>query len=265
LDPCLDHESVTAQVEDWLGRDEIDARLRIVIDEAEGVPYFTIALGGAARQGRSFPNLPSECQEQPRAVALSIALAVDALLPGSVHAGPRAAQWILGLDLGALTPLPAKPALGAGASLSHGLAPWFRPALGFLVLSATDQPVTDQGPARFDVRAAVLRLSGCFVMHPGDGTLALGACPGVWLGPLTTSASGVSSPRSETELWGALATALELHVRLGTSIGLHVGADVMFAMHKSSVEVWGGDGKPASERPFPRVLGAVRLGPTIFF
>ena len=265
LNPCLDRELLAGEIERWLGRDSIDARIRIRVGEAERVPFFSIALAGQPRLTRAFPSPPRDCDDQRRAIGLSIALAVDALSEGR-HGPPPPLKWLLGIDGAVTTRLPASPGIGGSIAASLAVLPWFRPTLGAFFAASTDQDLGRDLPVRFETRILAMRAEACFVAHPGATLrLALAACAGTFLGALTTVAAGLPDARTETELWAPLSTALELHVRLTGAFGLHVGGDALFPLRRTQVEVADSNGKIAAERAFPRAIVLVRFGPTIFF
>ncbi|MCA9706524.1 MAG: hypothetical protein KDK70_11795 [Myxococcales bacterium] len=90
LDPgitCLEHDRLTEQVVTWLGRDELDPRLAVVVEGSPTEPdtlRFILEARGEPIAERVFAPGPSRCQDLHAVVALAIALAIDATVLESV-------------------------------------------------------------------------------------------------------------------------------------------------------------------------------------
>ncbi|MCA9650899.1 MAG: hypothetical protein KC501_13370 [Myxococcales bacterium] len=78
---CLEQDRLTEQVVGWLGADELDPRLTVVVEgdriEARTL-RFTLRDRGRVLAERTFAPGPSRCDDLHAVVALAIALAVDA-------------------------------------------------------------------------------------------------------------------------------------------------------------------------------------------
>ncbi|MBM4362775.1 MAG: hypothetical protein FJ104_08845, partial [Deltaproteobacteria bacterium] len=120
VSPCLAPGTLAEEVEEWLGRDRVDARLRVRVDALADRSVFSISLGSATPHARAFPELPADCEAQRRTVALSIALAIDALAPAAPGRS-IALRPSISVDVVASTPWPAGSGLGGAVSL--GIAP----------------------------------------------------------------------------------------------------------------------------------------------
>ncbi len=94
LDPgatCLEHDRLSEQVVTWLGRDDVDPRLTVVVqgDEREvRTLRFTLHDRGTLIAERDFAPGPSRCDDLHSVVALAIALALDATVLDSVGVTP---------------------------------------------------------------------------------------------------------------------------------------------------------------------------------
>ncbi|HEU4535200.1 MAG TPA: hypothetical protein VFS00_13825, partial [Polyangiaceae bacterium] len=80
---CWTSESLVAAVRAWLKRDEVDERLAIEVRHLRGPPervIFVVRRPGARASERAFSDLRLPCDDQRAAVALSIALSIDATL-----------------------------------------------------------------------------------------------------------------------------------------------------------------------------------------
>jgi hypothetical protein len=263
LNPCLVRPLLIEEIEDWLERNSVDARLRVKVGEENGTLRFSIALAGGERSMHQFPDLPGDCAGQRRAVALSIALAIDAISPVSARPKPNPSAALAAY--GSLsTALPERVGEGGGVLARKAVSRWFWPSLGVFVGVAPNQVLRAALPVRFDTWLAAVRVEGCFVV-PAIPKLDFVACAGPWLGSLTTVAHGIADAGSDTEFWGAMSAALELHVRLLPAFGFHVGGDGVFAIRRSKVQVNTSEGLVAAERELPRTMGMLRFGPVVFF
>lgn len=258
--PCFDVQSLSDEVEHWLERDSVDSRLRVHVYEVQDSVTFSIALGSRQPLVRTFGELPDDCAARRSAVALSIALAIDAVAPPRARNAPR---WMISGSPALSTPYPDAVAFGGQATVEAAVTPSFRPALGALVAVAADQPVRSDLPVRFDAWLAAARLYGCWVIPVSDAGFSL--CAGPWLGASSTVARGLDDARSETRFFWAAAVALELEVHFTRTFGLLAGIDGLGALRKSAVRVADADGNTVAERALPRFVGTFRLGPAAFF
>jgi hypothetical protein len=265
LNPCFDRQALTDAIERWLERSTVDARLRVHVSTDAGVPSFSIRLGDDAPLVRTFEERPKDCDAERDTVALSIALAIDALS----SATPRSRDPVFKLGVSGLvtTPWPNTVNWGAATSLRAQLFQHFEPEFALLFAASGEQSLTERGaasPARFDARLILARASACFTTDLFQATTAI-ACAGLTAGPSTVSASGLVDSRSETRMWWAATGTVELRFRLTSAFGLHVGADVMAALRRGTLRVENTAGQPVSVEAFPGVLGVFRVGPTAFF
>jgi hypothetical protein len=82
---CIARAELLASVEVWLGRSAIDPSIRIQVEEAEpGKPRFVVLREGRPAAERRFKGGSIPCPDLRAAVALAIALAIDATILQSV-------------------------------------------------------------------------------------------------------------------------------------------------------------------------------------
>jgi hypothetical protein len=89
---CLEHDALIEHVRTWLRRDEVDARLAIVVDEEEVGASFVITRDGAPVAVRRFDRLPEACPDRRAALGLAIALALDAAVLDALQSTGRPAD-----------------------------------------------------------------------------------------------------------------------------------------------------------------------------
>lgn len=199
LDPgatCLEHDRLVEQVVTWLERDELDARLTVVVvgDPTEvRTLRFTLQDRGKPIAERTFAPGPSSCDDLHAVVALALALAVDATVLESVGIAPtlpaeaipepppepepepaptvamepsplpdlepRRRAWALRAQLRGLLTVGVPPTLGGGGQL--GLEAGWRDLvdvqLGVLATSAGAEPV-DAGAQTAGQASLLVRL-----------------------------------------------------------------------------------------------------------
>lgn len=263
VSPCFDRESLADEIEHWLGGRVVDSRLRIKVTRTRDALSFSIALEDKPAQYRDFDEVPADCAGERRMLALSIALAIDAVSPRTSREAPRA-TFALHADGLLATSASERPAIGAGIDLRAKVTPVFWPGIGVVGALAKDQPVRDDLPARFDNSIAAVRLEACFLL-PASKVVDVAACAESLLGTSAVAASGVAEPTTDRQFWSAAALTAELHVRLTESFGIHAGLDGLLAVRPGQVQVLDATGAPAVARDLPRFAAAFRLGPSAYF
>ena len=263
VSPCFDRESLADEIEHWLERRVVDSNLRIKVTRTRESLSFAISLGDKPAQFRDFDDVPADCAGERRMLALSIALAIDAVSPKA----PRDAssnRFALFADGLVSTSASDRPALGGGASVRTKLTPAFWPGIGIVAAVAKDQPVRDDVAARFDSSVTAARLEACLVF-PASRLLDVAACAEYLLGSSTVAARAVDDANVDRQFWSAAGLAAELHVRFTKGFGIHVGLDGLLAVRPGRVQVLDAAGAPAVERDLPRWSAAFRLGPSAYF
>jgi hypothetical protein len=76
--PCIEQERLAALTASWLGYDQIDARLEIAVElHSDAAIAFELRNDGAVKVEREMPA-PENCADRHAALALAIAMAIDA-------------------------------------------------------------------------------------------------------------------------------------------------------------------------------------------
>lgn len=266
--PCFDRDSLADAVEEWLGRDTVDGRVtRIQIRASQGLLSFSIELGAQTPTTREFPELPRDCVEQRSAIALSLALAIDALesdLPPALAEPPPSFQ--LNLHATATTGLPSALAVGGGLGFEWRPSPGLGLRLGIMgVTDTAEQRLQDELVFRYRTRLLTARADGCGRLDVGDWEAV--ACVGVMTGSLWTVSGGQFDGQTDAHGWYAGVASAELRLAGSRTVGLMLGVDLIVPLRAIRIAVRDGDDPDVlvAWRDFPSVIGALRLGPTLSF
>ena len=79
---CLELTTLAPAVGRWLGRDEIDRRISVVVRREDGAVVYELQRDDVLVGQRRVTNLPEACSELTTALALSIAVAIEATFFG---------------------------------------------------------------------------------------------------------------------------------------------------------------------------------------
>jgi hypothetical protein len=267
----------------WLERDHVDERISVHVlggnSDANEVA-FAITFEKQHRAERKIDDAPEDCDQFHSALALSIALAIDATLMDAQRAHETepdvpSDEELLAED----DPTPAyfRLALGAFAHATSGLLTDLAPAasarieLGFvrwldLRAGALASRVGDQRlpgvDGRFDVDLIAGRVDGCALY--GVTQLRLLACAGGMAGSFRTRGEAFSARSfTQPELWLALVGGVELQAEITSWFALGVAVDLAVPLQRRDIDVRGPDGKPIarSERQLTAVGVVVGAGP----
>ncbi len=263
LSPCFDRQSLADEVARWLERGTVDGRVHVTIRQIDGDLGFVIRFGDQEPLVRRFPELPRDCPGELRAVALSIALAVDAITPKGAGFEP-ARRFRLSAQSVLTTPAPEHPGIGGAVGLRIHVADWFSPQIGVLAAVAPSQSVSADSAARFDAWWTLVQAAGC-AETGASRVVRLGACLGVLGGAATVVARGIPDDRTESAVYGAVAGSATLLVRLADTVGLDVAADALLPFRPGRVRVLDASGRVAASRDLPRFAGMLRIGPAFLF
>jgi hypothetical protein len=262
LSPCFDRASLTDAIERWLDRSTVDARLRIRVASVDGAPSFSIQLGSEAPLVRRFESGGTDCDAERDALALSIALAIDALSSKSVTEHDPTLN--LGLDGLVTTPWPNRVALGAALRFGLRASRHFAPEVDVSLVETGSQSVPQASTASFAVRLIMARVSGCYLQSPIK-RVDVGGCGGLALGPATVSASGLTDSRSETQWYLAADLSFYVRFRVTRGFAIRAGADILASLRRGTLQVEGDGGQPLFAERLPFLSGVFRLGPEASF
>ncbi len=264
--PCFDRDSLADEVEEWLGRGHVDGRISsIQVRASQGILSFSIEVNGQAPSAREFPELPRDCVEMRGAIGLSLALAIDALesdlAPVEVHDD---AVFSVGAQALVTTGIPSALGLGGQIDVQWRPSRWLGIKVGiFGIVSATEQDL-DQDSFRYRVRWWSGRGDLC-ARGPLGSHWELAGCTGFQWGQLTTLAGGRFEGKV-THGWYAVSGGIELALAGNGPLGLTLAVEAVVPLRDLRVVVAGEEpGEIVAQREFPRVIGAVRLGPTLSF
>ncbi len=280
---CLEHDRLARRVARWLERDQVDERIRVHVlgssSDADEVA-FVISFGGKHRAERKIEDAPEDCDQLHSALALSIALAIDATLMDEQRG--HAAEPDVPSDEELLAEDPPPPAyfrlaFGAFAHATSGLLTDLAPAasarieVGFvhwldLRAGALASRVGDQrlpgADGRFDVDLVAGRLDVCALY--GLAQLRLLACAGGVVGSFRTRGEDFSGRSfTQPELWLALVGGVELQAEITAWFALAVAVDLAVPLKSRGIQVVGPDGGSMvlSERELTAVGVLVGAGP----
>lgn len=85
---CVERERLAEHVEAWLGRDGLDPRLDVIAREREDAVEFQLRRDGEVRVERTIDPAPRDCADRQAALALAIALAIDASVLDTIVPAP---------------------------------------------------------------------------------------------------------------------------------------------------------------------------------
>ena len=259
---CLAADKLVRRVERWLNDTKVDARISVHVLGDESEPYtvsFSIDRGdGHPPAVRRIDDAPADCDQLHSALALSIALAIDASIPGggpgrldlpddetlvappkqpavqTTESGyPRLAIAVLGqLSTGLLT---SELGYGAEARLETSLLPWLDLRLGGLFAVVGDQRVAPV-PGTFDASIFAGRADVCGALSPTDG-LRLVACATGALGQFRTVGHDYSHSEAETSLWAAAGGGIEVQAEAQDRLAFLVSVDLLLPFARRTILV----------------------------
>lgn len=279
---CLERERLVRRVERWLQRDRVDATLRVEVhgDRADRHKVvFVIDRGEGDRALRAIDDGPPDCDQLHAALALSIALAIDANLglgsepapelpdDDALLAGKETPRY---LKLGAALMLHATSGLltdvsaGASARLEIGFMPWLDLRLGAFGSTVDGQTIPDVSPGTFAARLLAGRADGC-VAHP-IAKLRLMACAGGMAGVFVAEGNGFAGdPGTDPQAWAALVGGFELQAELARWLALAVAVDLVVPFGTRTIQVVDPLGNPSRPRTLTSVAVLVGAGPVLRF
>lgn len=293
---CLDEARLQRRVARWLERDTVDARIWVDVFGGEGPRdvRFVVRRLGEEPAHRKLQSVPEPCDQLHAAVALSVALAIDATL---LDAGDPPAEQALAppeadpVEAGSplLPPPPEGPnayqpraSVGAGAGLTSGMVPgqgpaaalmagfspvrWLELRVGGLATMANGLNVPNV-PGGYSAWIAVGQLQACALTHASEGLL-LTTCVGAELGGFGSRGSdgfpGGGAPPATTRFASVLAGVsgeVRVHGRLSLALDLSLHAP----LQSRRIEVTYPDGRPAAFTELSLLSLSATLGPVYRF
>jgi hypothetical protein len=250
---CLAADKLIRRVERWLEQARVDARIRVHVrgdsDEPTRVA-FSIDRGDGEQAERVIENAPTDCDQLHSALALSIALAIDAtLLDGTADlpddeallgeeeepepAEPAYFRLAVGAFGQASSGLLTDVALGASARVEVSFLSFLDLRIGGMFATVSDQRL-GEAEGRFDATLWAVRadVCGALALIP---ELRLLACAAGLGGPFRTVGYDLLDAEPQSEPWFAVGGGLEAQVSLSPSVALAVAADLILPLAKRSI------------------------------
>lgn len=281
---CLVRERLINRVARWLQRTTIEAPLRVVVRGDAVLPtrvFFSVVREPGDSAERRLDNAPSDCDQMHSAVALSIALAIEATLQhpltasGEVPAAPiKAPGWqrpppirhphlelavLGGATIGVLT----APALGGSSRMSISPLSWLEISIAGLATHVTGETI-DQIAGSFSETVFAVGLDACFGGQTVQG-VGFFMCVGGRAGAFRSAGDGYTRDRTETSGWWALAGSGQGRFWVSGGVGVATSVEALYSLVPRDLSVRGVEGAPNHVRPVPRLGLSVTLGPVFRF
>lgn len=282
---CLDRDRLIDRVARWLQRTTIEAPLRVVVRGDSELPtrvFFSVVREPGESAERRLDNAPSDCDQMHSAVALSIALAIEATLQHPLTAAgelPQAADkapgWqrppparhahlelavLGGASIGVLT----APAFGGAPRLSVSPLSWLEISIVGLVTHVTGEKV-DLVAGSFTETVIAGGVDACF---GGETVQAVGffMCVGGRGGTFRSSGSGFNMrSRTLTEGWWALAGSGQGRFWVSRGVGIATSVEALYSLVPRDLSILGVAGAPDHVRHVPQLGLSVTVGPVFRF
>lgn len=265
---CLSADKLIRRVERWLNQTKVDARIRVHVRGDESKPnkvQFSIDRGdGLSPAVRRIDDAPQDCDQLHSALALSVALAIDASIlggaPGPVElpdddelldddeptAPPhlRVSLAVFGqLSTGLLA---SDVSLGAAGRLEAGFVPWLDLRLGALFGAVSDQRL--QGvPGTYSATIVAGRADVCVAYSPAD-VLRMVVCASGVLGKFHTIGYGYTPSEEESSLWTAAGGGIELQMQALDQLAFALSVDLLIPFARRTILVLDPAGTTLAER-----------------
>lgn len=294
---CLVRERLAAHLVMWLERDRIDAGLSVEVVGDPDDPYaatFVIARDAVRASPRSLGRIPDDCQALHAAVALAVAVAVDASVwdaalratPPTVAAPPTAA--------GAVPEAPPEPPALAPARDEPRASPRDRTGAlarigGSLAVGLTD------GAAYGGNLGAILRLrrridlelAGTALVGPHGAlaggrvravlghvdarvcgrleprTAVLRACIATGVGAMQVSGRTYAEARTTTVPWVALGPSFDVAIPRTGRVAFAAMLELWVPVVRTNMVALGEGGAPAAAKGLPPLGAVLSIGPIV--
>lgn len=286
---CLDHDRLVERVMRWREFADVDASLRVRVRGDAHEPtriFFSVVRAGIEPTERTLDNAPEDCDQLHSAVALSIALAIDALLSSERQPPLPAAEAKSERNRPApsFNPEPSGPglyvelALLAGASvgvlpdtavvlvprLQITPLPWLAVSAAGIFTTAENLNV-GSAPGRYDAAMLAIGLDGC---AGGETTerFSFFMCVGARGGGFATNGYGFENRQRSTRRWWAVAASGQARAWILKTVGIGVSVEALFALAARDLVATSADEEaPPQVRTLSRFGISVSGGPVFRF
>jgi hypothetical protein len=282
---CLDRARLIDRVARWLQRTTVEAPLRVVVRGDSELPtrvFFSVVREPGDSAERRLDNAPSDCDQLHSAVALSIALAIEATLGHSLTASgeipdtpiptpgwqrPQPARRVHlelavlgGASVGVLT----APAVAGAPRLSVSPWSWLEIAFVGLGTHVTGERVT-QVIGSFKETVLAGGLDACF---GGETVQAVGffMCVGGRAGTFRSEGDGFNSKdHTRSSAYWALSGSGQGRFWISSGIGIATSVEALYSLVPRDLSVLGTDGSPDFVRHVSSLGLNVTVGPVFRF
>lgn len=283
---CLEEARLERRVARWLERQTVEEGMQIRVaggEEADEARFVLLRRGGHPTE-RDLEQIPGDCGDLHSAVALSIALAIDASLLGSLgEPSPVTPQ----------SPSPALPvpdleqpqetghwSVSAGVGLGFAHLPKLAPGALFAVHYAPAQAL------EFRMQGRLLRLSGvkwpdlegihynatlstvalyaCAMVEP-TASISVGACLKGAGGSFRTSATGLEEAAAVAHGYWSIGAALELRIGFSETLGVRLAGEFDLPLANRTLAITEGTDEAAHERKMFPIAAFVAVAPYLRF
>ena len=285
---CLNRERLLARIVRWREGAGVDPGVVVAVrgdSQLSTRVYFSVSRATDAPTERILENAPSDCDQLHSAVALSIALAIDALFttertqplpaadaqPVITHEPPgarrsHAYKLELGLFIGASVGVVPGMAAAAVPRLQLSISPWLTFALEGVGTYANDVSFTS-GSGVVDTRV----LGGGGDVCVGGETVermsfvvCAGARGGMFMAKGDRLGPGLDKITS-TRPWWALAASGQARAWIVPNVGIGLGIEALFALSTRNLVVTDQAKSVTQRLGVPRVGLAISVGPVFQF
>lgn len=275
---CLEAAPLAEHLRAWLRRDRVDARLAVVVEETEHGAALVILRDGAPSAARRFDALPTACADRRAAVALAIALAIDAAVldelvperappvaatpasPSPEAPTPSTPFARLELAAEAQLLLEVLPEVAAGWQIGARVVLDRTVEVG-LAAMVTSVAGADLQPGRVDAQLVGARVDAC-LRREDDVTLR--GCLGVAGGAGRGQGRDLPSARESLVPYFGLLGRLGVAIRLHDALALEIAADAWVALVRPRFDYLAG-GEITASATLPIAGGSGSLGLAVRF
>jgi hypothetical protein len=279
---CLEEVRLVDRIARWLQRTTVEAPLRVHVRGDRELPtrvFFAVVREPGDAAERRLDNAPSDCDQLHSAVALSIALAIEATLQaagegGAVSADPQPTPgWRrkspgrpMHLDLAVLGGASVGVLTGASLAGTPRIAlsplPWLEIAVVGLATHLGGETV-EQVRGSFSSTVLAGGLDACIGAETAQG-VGFFMCVGGRAGAFRSSGD-FEVDRQSASIWGALAASGQGRFWLSGGFGLGTSVEALYTLTPRNLTVRGRNGAPARMREVQNFGLSVTIGPVFRF
>lgn len=285
---CLEHDRLVARIQRWREHTAVDPSLRVEVRGNAQDPtliFFFVERSGSPRAERVLRAAPAECDQLHSAVALSIALAVDAMLSGSGDAPPPApldappprverseeasadSTYEPTLDLaayvGAGVSLLPGTTLIAVPRLQLGVLPWLAFGLEGLATRTSDETIQN-APGAYDAALVAGGVDACFGGTPTPA-VSLFACVGGRGGVFWTRGRNLARRDAIGSPWWAAVVSGQARAWLLPFLAIGIDVEAVYALAARDLVITAVSGGTEQRLAVSRVGLVISAGPIFRF